>query len=73
MPPWVTPMLTVSMLFGAGLSLAIVKFRTQAGWPQLGLPMKEWSVDGALGLAWFLLFNPIVLVVSQIVVPIDGK
>lgn len=68
MPPWVTPMLTVSMLFGAGLSLAIVKFRTQAGWPQLGLPMKEWSVDGALGWHAFLLFTPIVLVVSQIVV-----
>ncbi|MCU0707684.1 MAG: CPBP family intramembrane metalloprotease [Pirellula sp.] len=67
-PTWLTPVLTLSLLFGGILAVLLVLARTGAPPVLIGLPGSGWRIDLRVGLIAFLLATPVILILSQVAV-----
>jgi membrane protease YdiL (CAAX protease family) len=67
-PPWLTPILTLSLLLGALLAALVIVLRTRASPVELGFWSNRLVADVWIGALVFLWVTPIVLIQSQIAV-----
>jgi membrane protease YdiL (CAAX protease family) len=65
-PPWLTPILTLSLLLGALLAALVIVLRTRASPVELGFWSNRLVADVWIGALVFLWVTPIVLIQSQI-------